>query len=452
MAWRHSFQFRLILGAVVWIAAGVAISGLLLSQLFARHVNAQFDSELADHSIELQQLLQRDGAGGLRIEHAVSDLRFQPPGSGFYWQVDSVAGVALRSESLRDFDLRVREHVAPGADSEHVVRGPTGPLLLLTHTADIGGLRAFIGVGMDTQYRDDVLADFTRTLIASLMIVALGLTAAAYLQIRYGLRPLDRIRKAVAAVRSGKADKLPPDLPIEVAPLVGELNALMEANQAIARNGRIQAGNLAHALKNPLAILMDEGNRLIAAGQAEAGRTLLQQCERMRRHIEYHLAQARAAASPRSGPGAAAPFDATVHALVSALARVYHEKPIAFDVAGAGDGAVLACSAEEANEIFGNLIDNAAKWARTRVRIAARISAPATLSVRIEDDGPGMPEHAREVVFEVGKRLDEQAPGSGLGLAIVREIVGRCGGKVWLEPSAAGGTAACVALPLVAPA
>ncbi|MBL8698538.1 MAG: hypothetical protein JNK67_09200 [Alphaproteobacteria bacterium] len=449
--WRRSFQFRLFIGALVWVAGGLVASALILSGLFERHVDEQFDSELSDHSSELERLIVRNADGTLRLTHELSDARFTPPGSGFYWQVAAPGGVDLRSESLQDNDLALRRRAdgGVGAGRQILVDGPSGPLALLLREVPAAGgdQKMLVGVGVDRRYRDDVVQHFERTLVVTLVLMALGHTLAAGLQIRIGLRPLDRVRAAIAAVRTGRADRLPGDLPTEIGPLVGELNSLMSANQEIARQGRVQAGNLAHALKNPLSIIMDEAASLGTAGQREAADTLAQQCERMRRHIEYYLAQAQATAT-RTGRGAATPVDPAIRSIIAALTRLHREKALAFEYAAAGDDVAAACGGEEIHEIFGNLIDNAAKWARGRVRVTASKRDDATLTARVDDDGPGMPEAAREIVFDVGKRLDEQSPGSGLGLAIVREIVDRCGGRVWIETSPLGGTAACVELPL----
>lgn len=447
----RSFRYRLILGAVVWIVLGVVVSGIVLSSLFRDHVREQFDWELNDHAAELEILLGRDQQGRLFLRQELSDPRFQPTDSGYYWQIQGPRGEIIRSSSLRDFTLPLpSESSGDASERELMIDGPTGPLIVLLRRTrlDGAGEPVTIAMGSDKRYLDAALLSFERTLAISLGVIALGLMAAAYTQIRYGLQPLDRLRKAIRAVRSGQSRRLPEDLPLEVNPLVTELNSLMDANEAIAQQGRIEAGNLAHALKNPLAILMDEGARLVASGQAEPGHLLLQQCGRMRRHIDYHLARARAAAS-RSGPGVATRFGPALRAVIAALARLHQGRGVAFEVEEIPDDAMLACDVEDLNEMLGNLVDNAAKWARTRVRVSARTKEGSTLIVRIEDDGPGMPVEAREIVFKAGERLDEQTPGSGLGLAIVRGLATRCGGRAWIEESDMGGAAACLELPLI---
>lgn len=452
--WRRSFQARLVAGALVWIAAGLLASTLVLSEIFKRHIEEQFDSELSDHSSELERLLVRGADGAPVLTHELSDGRFIPAGSGFYWQVEAANGARLLSESLAGQDLALRRLAVAGLGGgrQFLVDGPSGKLVLLLRELPASGVgqNVLLAVGMDRLYLDRIEAEFQRTLIMVLALMALGHTIAAYLQIRVGLRPLDRISAAIAAIRAGRSDRLPDDLPTEIAPLVGELNSLVAANTAIAQRGRVQAGNLAHALKNPLTVILDEAASLRARGDEAAAAALEQECGRMRRHVAYYLAQAQATA-PHAGRGSATAVTPVLRAIVTALERQHRERDLAFTIDDGAPEAVAACGEEELHEIFGNLIDNAAKWARGRVAVTSAVTRDGRLSVRVDDDGPGMPPDAREIVFDVGRRLDERTPGSGLGLAIVRDIVERRGGKVWLDTSALGGAAAHVELPLAAP-
>ncbi|MCX7384590.1 MAG: ATP-binding protein, partial [Alphaproteobacteria bacterium] len=201
--------------------------------------------------------------------------------------------------------------------------------------------------------------------------------------------------------------------------------------------------------KTPLAVMMSEANRLQAAGSD--GSLLLEQCRKMRRQIDYELAKARAAASHAS-LGIAAPVAPAIGAVVSALERLYLDKPVRFDVDIADPDSIVACDREDLEEILGNLVDNAAKWSHGHVLVAARPAAAGRLRLTVEDDGPGMPIADRERVFRAGERLDEQVPGTGLGLAIVRDIAELYGGAAWIEDGALGGIRACVELPAVPPA
>lgn len=442
-----SFRARLIVGAVVWIVGGVAFSGLALSELFREHVTAQFDGELHGHAAELAALVDVDSAGRPYLHRRLSDPRFQPPKSGFYWQIDGPAGAAS-SPSLVGARL-VLDGATPasGVERHSFIAGPTGQVRLVQRSVRLAGapdvLR--IGIGADERLLQAVLADFNRTLVLSLGLIALGLVAAAFLQVWFGLQPLGRVRASLADVRQGRAARLPDDAPDEVRPLVEDMNALIEANQEMIRRARAQAGNLAHGLKTPLAILVDEGERLRTAGLGDAAATILAQCDRMRRQIDYQIARARAAAS-RSAPGAVADVATALEAILSAMRRLHGRRGVTFDLRTSGP-VVAAVEAQDLSEMVANLIDNAGKWAVSRVDVEVAAISGSLVRVTVDDDGPGLPPESWDVVFNVGQRLDEQAPGSGLGLAIVRDLALLYGGRVWLEASPAGGVRAVLELP-----
>jgi signal transduction histidine kinase len=300
-----------------------------------------------------------------------------------------------------------------------------------------------ISVAIDENQVAVLLRGFARSLALSLALVAAGLMAAVVAQVTYGLRPLTRIRAGLAAIRRGEQDRLPDDLPLEVQPLATSLNEMIRANDEVVQRARTQAGNLAHALKTPLAILIDEAHRLQAAGQD--GSVVLREAERMRRQIDYQLAQARAAAS-RGRPHAATPVVPAVREIVAAVSRMHRERYLDFALEAAGEDAVAAVEAEDLDELLGNLIENAAKFARSRVAVSVASHGGRVL-VHVDDDGPGLPEAAREAVFQVGQRLDEGVPGHGLGLAIVRDIAAQYGGRVAIGTSPLGGARLILELP-----
>lgn len=442
-----SFRNRLILGAVVWIAAGVVASGFALSSLYRDYVTTSFDDELRGHADELGDLIGFDAKGRPVLQHALSDSRFLAPRSGYYWEVEADGQPVLTSSSLAGRGLALGPPPPEGVDRVASARAPTGEVRTIERLVKRPWWpkRLRLVMGADQRLLTDLVARFNARMAASLAVIALGLMAAAVAQVWLGLRPLGRMRAALAAIRRGEAASLPADLPLEVAPLASDLNGLLEANREMVRRARVQAANLAHGLKTPLSILMDEGERLIAAGQGAAGETILREGERMRRQIDFEMARARAAAG--GAPGAATGLTAAAQEVQAALRRLYPDR--GFESDGLLDVAVR-CEAEDLHEILGNLLDNAAKWSRTRIRLSAgRLDGQVRIAV--DDDGPGIAPEDRERVFGVGERLDERLPGSGLGLAIVRDLAGRYGGKVWLEDSPLGGARACVSLPLAAP-
>ncbi|MEW6390710.1 MAG: ATP-binding protein [Pseudomonadota bacterium] len=443
-----SFRTRLIVGAAIWIIVGLAVSGFLLSELFKAHVTQQFDDELHGHAAELAALIELTPDGKLVLHRRLSDPRFLPRDSGFYWRVEAQNGRAITSPSLAGRDLPLPGPFPPSGAERHVfVDGPSGQLRLVERSvATPNGPPLRLGIGVDQRLLDEVLGRFNWTLFLSLTIVASGLIAAAMLQVWFGLRPLSRMRHALSAVRMGQASRLPEDLPSEVRPLAVDLNALIEGNLEMLRRARTQAGNLAHALKTPLAILTDEAERMRAAGQVEAAEVIILQCERMRRQIDYQIARARAAALKRA-PGVAADVRSTLGPIVIALSRLYARRDVSFAVAYE-DQPVVAVDAQDLSEILGNVLDNAGKWARSRAEVLVRRRGDFA-EIIIDDDGPGLPPESYEHVFGLGERLDERTPGHGLGLSIVRDLVGLYEGRVALDVATLGGLRVTLTFPAI---
>jgi signal transduction histidine kinase len=231
-----------------------------------------------------------------------------------------------------------------------------------------------------------------------------------------------------------------------VQPLIDDLNSLIAASGEQVQRARAQAGNIAHGLKTPLAILVDEAGRLKDKGDDKAADVVLDQCRRMQSQIDYQIARARAAAS-RGKPGTACSLTETADGVVRALGRLHVERGLTFDNRIPAD-VMVACETQDLNEILANLIDNACKYAKSR--IALRLDDAQTdglVRIIVEDDGPGLPPEAREVVFNIGERWDTRPGGSGLGLAIVRDLVNLCGGKIRLDQSDLGGLKVIVDLP-----
>jgi signal transduction histidine kinase len=266
------------------------------------------------------------------------------------------------------------------------------------------------------------------------------------IQIRWGLRPLDRVRRGLADLRSGKQARFAGDLPAEIEPLVGELNALLESNQEIIDRARTQVGNLAHALKTPLSVVINEAR----ASREPFAVKVAEQGEIMRKQVNHYLDRARIAAQVNV-IGAITEVHPAVARLVRAMNRIHGDRGLNITCDGANP-ARFRGEQQDLEEIVGNLVDNACKWAKSRVTVSTGYVAPAgaapgRLTVTIDDDGPGLTEAEMEEVTKRGRRLDESKPGSGLGLSIVTDLVGLYRGKFQLSRSALGGLRAEVTLP-----
>jgi signal transduction histidine kinase len=286
----------------------------------------------------------------------------------------------------------------------------------------------------------------------SLGFLAVISMLAGFAMVRSGLKPLNEMRRRLADVQSGQAAQVLGRYPAEVQPLVQDLNVLL-AHQAQAVSRAVaKAGDLAHGLKTPLAVLSQEAERAAGRGQTELAQAIGEQVERMRRQIEYHLAHARAAASGAT-PGARCEVRTSADGLARTLQRLHADRGIAIAIDVPADLAVR-CQREDLDELLGNLLDNACKWARGRVALSTEILSGAghgaladPVAILVDDDGPGLAPSMREAVLQRGVRADEAAPGSGFGLAIVREIADVYGGSIVLEGSPAGGLRARLVLP-----
>ena len=278
----------------------------------------------------------------------------------------------------------------------------------------------------------------------ALTIIAVVCMLVGFWQVRVGLSPVTQLRSRLADVHAGREPRVEGRYPAEVEPLVRDLNALLEQREDMVRRAHAKAGDLAHGLKTPLAVLANEAERAAAAGHDELATLIGQQVDRMRRQVEYHLAHARAAASGAAA-GSRCQIGESAEALARTLRRLYAERGLVIDVQVALDHTVRA-QREDLDEMLGNLLDNACKWARTRVSVSSAVEG-TRIVIAVDDDGIGIDPSQREAVLQRGVRADEAAPGSGFGLAIVRELTELYGGSISLAPSPLGGVRARLELP-----
>jgi signal transduction histidine kinase len=422
---RLSLRARFTLAMLAWVLAGLLAVGLSASALFRNHVEQLFHAELEEHLLELISLTSVDDNGRPHLARQLSDPRFVSGNSGYYWQVSRDAGPPLRSASLQDGQLEDRFAHSEGIT--HIrAPGPAGPAMIYGVTRSLPGMADTLHfvVATDVRKLDELVADFRRDLIIWLAALAVALLIGAALALRFATRPLDRLGAAIAAVHSGTAKRMGAPWPGEIAPLAADLDRLLDSREAMIAAARIESGNLAHGLRTSLAVLTDEAETL---ADQPAGATLLAECRRISRQLDWHLARARAAAGEGAVRQTVLPEALTP--LVSAMTRLHQTRAIRF--IAAGPAACLAIDPEAFAEILSNLLDNAGKWAAAEVVVRWQ-AEDGRLVLRVTDDGPGIPAQAVKQLFVPGVRLDEQIPGHGLGLAIARDLAENANGTLTL--------------------
>ncbi len=454
-----SLRFRLLAATLLGVSLAMVLAGVVLNGLFHEHVMRQFEKGLAQQLDQVTARLSTNAQGQPLIDaQALTDPRWQRPYSGLYWQMDDVTSVTprtgvLRSRSLWDTRLALPADVLrDGEIHTHELPGPgNSRLRVLERTVRPDErVRWRLSVAADLNDTHEAVAGFQRVLVASLASLLLLLLTAAWAQVAVGLRPLMALQQALDTLREGRTPRLTGDFPSEVQALVLNFNSVLDRNDEVVGRARTQAGNLAHALKTPLTVLDQASRQTDTAGLAPLVR---EQVQLARRHIDWHLARARMAAST-GVPGQRVPVVHTLQGLVRVMQRVHAERKLAITLKDVDERVQFAGEAQDLQEMLGNVLDNACQWAHSAVCIRV-LPMPDVLSsaslrlcrVEIEDDGPGMPAEQMPRVLQRGVRLDESVPGSGLGLAIVQDLVTVYGGELQLRTPALG-RGLCVSLML----
>ncbi len=438
---RASLSRRLALAAAGLIAVSLFAADMVLVLMFRDHIERRFDRELSDQMEELIAAGEIDVAGRFQLTWTPVDPRFNRPGSGWYWQISRGDRMVAQSQSLAGMALQ-----APfgGDDGLLQLIGPAGARLrVATRPITLpGGAEPFrfAVAGPVSDITNDVRR-FSAITGVTLLVLGIGLVGAVIFQVRFGLHPLSDLQRSLADIRSGRAQRLPEQYPAEIEPVVEELNAVLDHNAALLARARTQAGDLAHALKHPLMALAQQAREI----EGEAGKLLSSQVLAMNSSMNRHLSRARVA-----GPGGAIGVRTSVaeifDGLCFSLELLYRERGLAMDGAGMA-GLYFAGDAQDLEEMLGNLMDNACKWARSRVNVSA-VQDGRWLRIAVEDDGPGIAAEHREAVLARGRRLDEAVAGAGLGLGIVCDIAEIYRGRLSLEESALGGLKALLELPV----
>lgn len=453
-----SLSKRLLIAAGIFIAVALIVSAVLIAFVLHRFVQSQIDQRLDAQIAFLSSMLQVGKDGQLKLAGTADGPPFDRPMRGWYWKISGPANV-LRSGSLgsADFELpdvsnRPAPPPPPGPPPPDESRplkdrpipadgiGPGGQMLhYRIATVPVAGVRATIAASAPRDAVLGPLGEAMRTLAISLAVLGVGLIAAMLVQVRLGLRPVERLRRAIADVRAGARERVPDEQPRELRPLTDELNALLGENAANLERARRHVSNLAHGLKTPLAT-MSVALRKEAPGADDVQSLVLL----MDRRIRHHLGRARSAAlgSPVRARTVLAP---RVADLVLVLAKVNAGKAV--DVAHHISPTVaVACEQQDVDEMLGNVLENAFAWCRSKVSVSAG-SAGRSVLLMIDDDGPGLSAEQMANAVQAGRRLDESAPGFGFGLSITRELAELYAGALTLRPSELGGLCVEIRLP-----
>lgn len=455
--WPNSLAFRLFLTAAVWSLVVLVIAGTVLNALYRNNARANFEALVEVSLLNLISVVQVDEDGRIIEDIALGDARFGEYLSGWYWRVSSSSAPdAIRSSPSLQNDPLEMPTVADLPHGEGfrrlaVIDDSMGHSVLAIEQVvaidDRGTRITALATGNLEELEQDI-ANFRSRLILVLAVFGIGLVATTVLVVTFGLRPLDRVREGLRRIRAGDSGVLDGRFPTEIAPLVTELNALIEANRKVTERARTQVGNLAHGLKTPLSVLMNESGR---AAEVPADK-VAEQAAAMRHQIDYYLDRARIAAGGNV-IGVAADVAPILETLGRVIPRMHANRDIRLEISCPGSPRVQ-CERQDIEEMLGNLIDNAFKWADSQVAVSvAEMSGNGReqVEISVEDDGPGLSPEQCEAAVQRGRRLDETKPGSGLGLSIVADLADLYGGAFHLDRSAMGGLRARVILPSVDP-
>lgn len=451
--WLRSLTFRVVALSSIWAVIALVIIATIIVALFRQVSERGFESVLSAHLFNLIGSVGIGDNGELSGTPNLGDLRFSRPGSGWYWEVEPISrglGGSVGSASM------TQSVPAPPASSvpfnsdfqrSYEVTDSSGQRLEVLESelvlGDTNKIARFRVMGNHSALEAEI-GQFARRLYMYLALFGVGMIVINFAAILFGLRPLGLVRHALSNIRAGGTQRLEGPFPSEIAPLAEETNALIESNRRVLERSRTQVGNLAHSLKTPLAVLMNEGRAI----GGEKGRLIESQASGMQRQIEHYLQRARVAAQ-RDSLAFRTPVNEPLMRMARAFGRINPEKQVEF--AAPDEEIVFAGEREDLEEIIGNLLENATKWAEGRVMTSLTRAAPdearqAMFEIAIEDDGPGIPEEKAREALKRGKRLDETKPGTGLGLSIVSDLAEEYGGSLRLERSALGGLRAVVRL------
>jgi signal transduction histidine kinase len=452
-----SLATRLFLSATAWVVVILVITGIVLSSVYRDATERAFDRRL---NLYLRTLVAELATPDEPPDHQFQSLGeplFELPLSGWYWQItrtDSEKAEVRASRSLWDKRLpKLEEHGAEltvAGIRLGYVEGPEGQnLRMVERPVDLGADGKFVvDVAGDASEIFDETRSFDYYLGGTFVALSIVLVLTTIFQVRFGLAPLKRISDSIADIRSGRAERLEGEFPVEIAPLARETNALIDANREIVERARTHVGNLAHAIKTPLSVIVNEAGMHAADSFATK---VLEQADVMRDQVAHHLERARIAAR-LTIIGTVTEVAPVIDALRRTMEKIYRDRSVTIEVQ-TGAHAKFRGERQDLEEMAGNLVDNACKWAASQVSIEVLVESPVEpgtspmLRIVVDDDGRGLSAAERAQVSRRGQRLDESKPGSGLGLSIVVDLAALYGGSLTLSRAPIGGLRAELQLP-----
>ena len=446
---RNSLAARLFLSAALWSLLILAAAGIILSTVQQRVSERAFDDRLGVYLKSLVADVASPNEADRNDHSGISEPRFDLPLSGWYWQVtrlDRLPHEIKGSVSLFGGQLPSLPDApsSSGTVREGYVAGPDNQALrMVEQSIDLGDDgRYLVQVAAPADTIVETVRTFRLTMIVTFVLLGLALVVTTFFQVRFGLRPLALLRQEIGAIRTGERQRIAGHYPDDLAPLARELNLLIDSNEAILERARKEVGNLAHALKTPLSVIVNESQE-----DTPLASKVREQAAVMRDQVNWYLERARAAA--RAGTlGSVTEMAPVIAGLVRAFEKIYHDRALTFAVDVPHD-LKFRGEKQDLEEMAGNLIDNACKWASSHISIAASLTGDGFAILRVTDDGPGLPEQARTDALARGKRLDESKPGSGLGLSIVADLVVLYGGALTLSAAEPTGLDARLRLPAI---
>jgi signal transduction histidine kinase len=457
-----SLATRLFVSATAWVVVILLITGIVLSSVYRSASERAFDRRL---NLYLRTLVADVATPDDPPDHQMQSLGeplFELPLSGWYWQVtrtdgdkpDVRASRSLWDKKLPKLEEQGVELTAAGIRIGYV-EGPEGQTLrMVERPVDLGADGKFlVMVAGDASEIFEETRAFDYYLGGTFAALSIVLVLTTIFQVRFGLAPLKRISDSIADIRSGRAERLEGEFPVEIAPLARETNALIDANREIVERSRTHVGNLAHAIKTPLSVIVNEASA--RSGDAFAEK-VLEQTGVMRDQVAHHLERARIAAR-LTIIGTVTEIAPVIEALRRTMEKIHRDRGIVIDVE-ADVAAKFRGERQDVEEMVGNLVDNACKWAESRVFIEVLVERTGaamraggegepTLRIIVDDDGRGLSPDERAKVSRRGARLDESKPGSGLGLSIVVDLAALYGGSLTLGTAPIGGLRAELVLP-----